>query len=420
MDSNQTSQPTPTPEQKGGYNMAYVIVGVFSLIVLAAVAVPFTLNVFKGGQDQTLVDKQEVAEDTKSLNAYRDGTSAEAAKAYVDGVDARIQAGNISDAARDLLLLRKAGVMSTARGDAETIKSNAKVATQLFRDFINRSNPNTSDLYFRDFSIVALTRLNMQCCSVSYEIMDGSIPLFNTFERYTSMGYSKSLAALLALDDATTQLSEARKPDIMNRLNSVDIAAKILIGFKDELNAETKSRLLQELSGAINEFSSLRPLTFTEPNVIMYEGGNKMALAYDLYKSNQPDGTSASVNAAIDRQYEDAADAIRAQMKAAADIHGLNEVLFYNQINYLESIDRRYGDAVNMKKHNDAIDTILEILKTEPTITNIGLLYFPGAAEWKKTNPDEMKKLSAYTHFMDLSKENADIAAYLKSINVTW
>jgi hypothetical protein len=149
MDSNQTSQPTPTPEQKGGYNMAYVIVGVFSLIVLAAVAVPFTLNVFKGGQDQTLVDKQEVAEDTKSLNAYRDGTSAEAAKAYVDGVDARIQAGNISDAARDLLLLRKAGVMSTARGDAETIKSNAKVATQLFRDFINRSNPNTSDLYFR-------------------------------------------------------------------------------------------------------------------------------------------------------------------------------------------------------------------------------------------------------------------------------
>jgi hypothetical protein len=124
--------------------------------------------------------------------------------------------------------------------------------------------------------------------------------------------------------------------------------------------------------------------------------------------------------AAVAQANADEIAEIRAQMKAAADIHGLNEVLFYNQINYLESIDRRYGDAVNMKKHNDAINTILEILKTEPTITNIGLLYFPGAAEWKKTNPDEMKKLSAYTHFMDLSKENADIAAYLKSINVTW
>ena len=121
MDSNQNTQPSsPSPEPRGSMKMPYIIVGILSGIVLIAIALPFTLNIFKGG-DQAAIDKQVIAEDTQTLNQYRDGSSLAAQEAYVKAANERLADGNVSDPARNLILLRKAAVLSQARGDAASL-----------------------------------------------------------------------------------------------------------------------------------------------------------------------------------------------------------------------------------------------------------------------------------------------------------
>ncbi len=397
--------------------MPYIIVGILSGIVLIAIALPFTLNIFKVG-DQAAIDKQVIAEDTQILNEYRDGSSLAAQEAYVKAANERLADGDVSDPARNLILLRKAAVLSQARGDAASLKQKVAEATKIYIDFINRPNPNESDLYFRDFAIVAVTRLQLQCCQVASDLMSSS-EVFNTnYNQYLSAGYSKSLAALLALDVATSKMSKARQSDAMNRLNSLDIAAKVLSGYNDQLLPATREALIKELGDGIAAYPSLKPLTYNDPSNA-FEAAFKLAIAFDWFKSLSPGGKTASVNAEIDRQYEDAQAAVKLAMGNVKDIHGLNEIMFYNQIYYLESLDRRYGGAVNATKKNDTIASLLNIINTTPTVADLGKLYFQGLQDWKTSNPEEYKKLMSFNHFVDLGKTNADVAAYLKTIGVT-
>lgn len=405
------------PGQDSGHKMAYMIVGLFALIVIVAVAIPFTFNIFKKG-NQAAIDKQVVTEDTKALNDYKNDSSLESQEAYVKATDQRLAESDVSDPARNLLLLRKAAVLSQARGDAATLSGKIADATKIYIDFINKPNPNESDLYFRDFSIVALTRVQLQCCNVTADIMP-LVPIFNEeFQKYMAAGYNKSLAALLALDVSTGKLSPTRQGDAMNRLNSLDLESKILAGYGDELQPGTRDGVVKALGETLKAYPTMKQLTYNDPSTI-FEAGNKLAIANDWYKSLSSDGQSASVNKEIDRQYEDAQATVRAAMSTVKDIHGLNEVMFYNLVYYIESLDRRYGANVDTAKRNAAVAEVLNIIKTTPTISDVAKLYFQGQQNWKTSNPDEWKKLDAFNHFVALGKTNTAVATYLKSINVT-
>ena len=82
-------EPTPAPNHQlksGNSRTAYIVVGILAIVVLIAVAIPFTLNIFRGG-GQTAIDKKVIQQDTKMLDSYRSGTTDAAQKAYVEAAD---------------------------------------------------------------------------------------------------------------------------------------------------------------------------------------------------------------------------------------------------------------------------------------------------------------------------------------------
>ena len=355
--------------------------------------------------DPGKTDEVVLEQNTKALDTFLTQTSAENQRAYIEKVDQDLLNTRLGNDAKNALLLRKALAISVMRG--EIPGASITEALDIYRKLILSTEATPSALYLKDFSIIAFVRLYPQLDRTDSKILDTPDTLLD-YSLSKRLGYSDGLSTLLALNDVTKKISPIRSDDLITRAESMFLSAVILNTYDTELKQTTRDTLMEDLGVNIQSFKQFRPLTFPDPILTRVESSFKYAFAYDIYESHRNTVLSSDTNKAIDDNYGQAQRMIDGALPER-DTVSINEMNFYKNILNLESLHRRYGDAVDKNRQDALIKDTLSIIHSSKELEGLSVRVLKSGM---------LFPMFPVNHFISLSKANQDIADYLTSIGI--
>ncbi|MCW3109398.1 MAG: hypothetical protein JWQ09_3904 [Segetibacter sp.] len=401
------SSSVPLLVEKKKSSILKIVIGGFVLIMILAIAFAYG-KVYLKNKELTRYDNLKKANDlvlqenSVAMDQFYQNSSTEEQSKFAQGVDATLSRGDLFEPTRDLLLLRKAIVVSTVRG-SDTSASNRNEATDIFKKFIISTSTSPANLYLKDSSIAGFVRLHFQCCATrpfSQELPD----LFDTYKR---QGYDDKISRLLTLNALTNQVSLERKDDATIVSQSMLIKAQLLDIYRDKLSPATYSNIINELKENLNSYSGSEFKIFTDKASIELENTLYYAYAYDMYYSLTQSG--AENNKKIDDAYELAFQKLNTVTKESDKI-STNMLKLFNAARYLKSLDRRYAGNVDKNKKESLINLVLGTINSSPEVKKVADSYFKAGLMGNSANMGYLVKLST---------TNKALATYMASIGIT-
>ncbi len=344
--------------------------------------------------------------DKAFLEQFTGNATAENKKSYIEQVSMVLEGEELSDWTRGILLIRKALALSLPAGEAPG-GTEMSEAIKIFKSLIYSPEHSAGSLYLRDFSIVSGVKLQMQLLAFpELTIVNKEA---SNYINYKSAGYDDFTATNLALHDLSKSVSPERINDIANTSNMIVLESLILATEKGSLKSEVRQNLFNTLGANLSSFekNELKPLFFQDNISANIEPLYHYATGYDAYHSFDKKLTP-EMNTTIDDNYEKVIETAKQAPEFKKNIV-LDQVLFYNQLTYLSSIDRRYGSGADVTKINSLADNLLANIRSSKEMSSIAAGYF-------------IKSTTAYgpvKYFLSLGKTNRDVAEYLSSIGIT-
>lgn len=405
-----------------GFILLVCIVIVVGAIVAFFPGVSSYIPGFKSVSKETVpTDSNEtkvVAADTQVFNIFEADTSLANQQAYIQGADAELANLNLSTSVKNLILLRKVSAIADVRRQfGSTDSADIVAANKTLEDFINVSNATGTALRFKDAAIASLGLSEVQCCTLATDPM--GTPPFTSYTTYKAMGYSDALAKLLAVDDLTQQVSAVGQGNIINRANAVDAELKILNGYSNQLKPDVLERIKTELGQHIAYYANLSPAEIAALPPTGFFSIRRFVTGYDVYTSLNVQKLTPAINADIDSRYESYNNDLLVLIANNKSVTAAREHLFYNQIRYLESLERRYGKHVDQKKINQIATSLITNVQSSKEVGNIAAWYLNQIWTLKKTNPDFARMYGSELNFYTLAKTNTQVGSYLASIGIT-
>lgn len=357
----------------------------------------FLNNEIKKGITQTQISQEEkeiLSTDLKNLETFTKSTTLASQEKYIEEVESLLDNKNITKSTENILLFRKALALSIVRSDS---KDNRDEAKEIFKKLINIdiSRASPGDIFLRDFSIVAATKLELQIKS-NVSLIDKNSIVFKEYQYYKKNGYSDQIANLLALNDLTKKISQDRSLDISNKSNAVVIESLLLTQHKEALKKETYDIILSELQNNVKNFFNSKPLTFTDNISTVLEPRIHYAFAFDVSTINTATNISKELNDTIDTTYEYAIQKLTTADNSVDKI-AINEMMFFNLVAYMDSMVRRYGDNYDEKQMNTLISRFIEVTKSSKELSDIASSYIKN------------KDYSQIQSLLELSKKNKSL-----------
>lgn len=386
------------------------------VISIAVLLVVFLVNVYsfimnkntpKITLDQASLDKKVLQDDLLAQKKFLDNSTTENQDEYIKESLKMLNDNTITPFTKNLLRLRRAIVLSTLKGSSNQ-DAYVTEATKIFKDFILDENTDTGSVYLKDFSIVAGVKLHSQCCFTA-KLTDSD---FKSYTKYKSMGYSDTVANLLTLNDISKMVSKERYDDISNITNKFGIEIDLLMKNKKNISNETYKQIYRELGENLEVYKKSKAILFTDPANTFLRPTTHYAVAYDVYYSQSGTALTPEVNKKIDENYDLALSKIDTAESLASNKPLINEMRVYLLIGYINSLEQRYGEAVDKNKRDLLVKSFLKSVKSsKETEVLFGKIF-----KQSVISPD-FKSSVAYNLFA-LYKYYPELNSYLKSLGI--
>ncbi len=349
-----------------------------------------TVDVVKNEElsEEALAEREvKESEILKKEEAIRSTFSAmsttENKKIYLEYVDNLIKNTQLSDQTKDILLFRKATILSVIR-DQENQKAEIDESIKIFNIFINRKSSDPTDTYLRDFSIIALVKLLLQapCCS---DLTIKDYP--DIYDKYTyynkTLEYSEDISKLLALNDLLKSSSPyIVEKDISNMSERLALTRRIIAYDynNNQVKRETLDSLVGEVGTILENFNKGEPLTFKDHFNTKMEAKFQYASSYGSYMAYKTKGKpTAQENKEINAIYDEAFVAISQSEKI--DPVSAKSIQYFLFLSYLSSIDTRYNDKDAELKLEKQITTLTNNVKSIPELRSQIFRYLSGGID---------------------------------------
>lgn len=361
----------------------------------------------KISEEQLKLDRETYLKDVNDQKAFIQNSTSENQDAYIKAVTKTLNENTLSPYTANLLRLRKAIVLSTLKGG---VNQDAYVteATTIFKDLIFTKNTDHSFVYLKDFAIVAGVKLHTQCC-FSAQLVDKDT---EGYSKYKKMGYPEHVIKLLLLNDISKMVSKERYDDISNITNKFGIEIDLLMKNKKNISNETYKQIYRELGENLEVYKKSKAILFTDPANTFLRPTTHYAVAYDVYYSQSGTALTPEVNKKIDENYDLALSKIDTAESLASNKPLINEMRVYLLIGYINSLEQRYGEAVDKNKRDLLVKSFLKSVKSsKETEALFGKIF-----KQSVISPD-FKSSVAYNLFA-LYKYYPELNSYLKSLGI--
>lgn len=388
-------------ENKKGLILIFLII----LVLVGSALFFFTSKKpSQSNQSDAQAEKEQAVlkETLDGLGTFTTRSTRENKDVYLRQINTHLDSDTLSEWTRLQLLARKAIALSIMVG--APVETEVAEAMRIFRDFLLSPDKTEGGKYLKDFAVAAGTKLQFQIRALpQVSLIDTSA---ENYKYYKTAGYSDLLATHLALYDLTKEITPERKLDIVHTNNEMVLASMILLSGESKLQSnplyeKIARELKQDLTLA--EENKLQPLFFKDIISATIEPKYHYATGYDAYYSHPGTTVTPEINQQIDTRYEEAIAAAKSSPEFRKN-SVLDQVLFYSQISYLASLDRRYGDNVDTKKISDVARSLLSTIRSSKEISALSASYITSEKY------DEVK------HLVNLGKKNQEIADYLNSL----
>jgi hypothetical protein len=346
---------------------------ILSILIIALLVITsyflYYVIIYNKQEYQTGVLKKNADE----MRVFESKSTLENKERYVAFTNNQLTDKNLQDESRDILLLRKALNLAVIRGGVNQ-ESEIQEATDIFNDFINkyRGSLKTNEVHLRDFAIVGLSQLHLQCCFQANFVIEG-YPEYANHARYKKeLGYSDEIAKLLTLNDLLKSASEnGVSRDIINISKRLAIT-RIIIGpytRRGLVNKETTEALAQEAEVMLKDFQKAKPLTYVDFFNAQLEPKYQYASSFSNYIFYKTKGSpSEEENEKIDKTFSDAFSFINTGNSINADEIGRRSIHYYLFLTFLTSVDARYSQEKAENILDTNIDVFIENVRKTPEL----------------------------------------------------
>lgn len=405
-----------------------IIVGFTAVIVLILIGLPYAFTFLEVPQTPSTATSTQATDNIALLNSnmqsFQQSTSnlsQETQNSYLDTVNKGLADPTISTSTRELLLLRKALIMSFVLG-SDSQGNYMQQADAIFKGFIDSTGTTPTDVYVRDYSLQAMTEMYIECCYSIY-LSKGSTVIGNIYNGYITKGYRPEVAKYLTLHDLTKLISKPRQADQTVVSWNILIETNLLLFYGQDLGKDMYAQLVKELSTNVAAYPNAKQiLVKTEQQqmepYLQYVSGLDTLQSLSLKQTRATD-------AKIDKSYDQAL-----KMLASVDVAGgqvvAHELTAFFIPRYLYSMQRRYGSNIDVTKFNSLIEQDIEAINySKETVGFFKPIYLEEGNRWyagsaaPAVEPDSaLYSPFYYRYFVGLAKNHANIADYLASIGV--
>lgn len=366
-------------------------------------------------QETTTREGNLLEKDLIYLNNFTNDSSVENQDKYLQNVTKTLQNTNLTEQEKNTLLLRKAIVTSVLRGSKNQDKYT-KESFSILNNFISTESTKPADTQLKDYSLIALTKLHVQCCFED-ALKENSLEseIYRHFN--TDLGYNDFVSKWLTLRELTKMLSKERSNDLATVSQAVDINAVILDSFQEKINLPLRKEILKELGGQLSSFDKLQQKTFSDFSNVNLQPIIHHAYGYDIYHSlNLTTGKSldSKTNNLIDQNYDKSLVVLN-NTGSYKNYITINTQKFYTLINYIYSLDRRYGNSVDKEKFDSLVKELIKSINYSKETQSMANTYFRDSV-FGETSLDPSRKKERF--FISLSKTNKEVADYSDSIGI--
>lgn len=354
--------------------------------------------------NKTTVTSNGIGYDTQKnkFESFQESSSAQNQGKYLAEIESSLTNPSLIEENKKALLLRKAIALSTVRSNNPT---NIVAANSILKTLITTSNGKTeSDLYMRDFAIVAFEESNFQ--NISFNNVKDTFP--EIFKKYSDKNYPETVSVLLSLNEISNLVSAQRKLDISLISVSVLIKSELLLNYKNNLSERDTQLVLDGLRKDLSLFKDAKPLTFKNETRVGILPYLYYSYGYDAYNSSINRNLSSEMNEEINRNYDNVITLI--ENSTTTDKIGVNVMNIYNSMRYMTSINRRYGDNVDKSKLNTIVTNTLNSINYSQETKDIADMYIK-----ENINNNNYRN---WSYFISLGRTRDDVNKYLESIGI--
>lgn len=353
-------------------------------------------------------DIEVLKKDSENLKVFNTYSSSENQNVYLDQINKSLESGDISEHARNLLLLRKASVLATLKG-TQNQEKYIQEATNIFKELIATQEKDKNSIYVKDVAIIAAVKLHTQCC-FSASLFDRTSDEYN---EYRKIGYTTAMIDLIKLDELSREVSLLRKNDVSNITNKFSIYLLLLDRHKEKLTYGLYDKIYSELGETLDDYKSAQVLIFKDPANAVLRPATHYAAAYDRYYSLSPAALTKEKNVDIDSNYTEGLTKIKQTTSLAGNTPLVNEMLAYHLIAYISSNERRYGAELSSKLNQELLKEVEASLTSSKEVEAIFKGYFlAGIRE------PEFKNSTLY-YFFKAAMKNKELKESLMSMGIT-
>lgn len=253
-------------------NKTTIAVAVLALIALTVAGYVFGSKYLES-KNAALLESQKAKEteifknDSIELSKFSSNSTDANKQAYVNQLNQTIATAEISEIAKDNLLIRKASILSVLRNGQNQNKEVAE-ATDIFNGLINkyRSSTDASEVSIRDYAIAAQAQLHTQCCFEKSLVVEG-YPEYAKYPEYLQK-YGKYIATHLVINDLLKAASPyAVDKDIsiaQERLAVIRMVLFVKMYSESQIDDEIANQLADEAGAILKDFNSRLPLTYKD------------------------------------------------------------------------------------------------------------------------------------------------------------
>lgn len=348
-----------------------------------------------------------LTKNSENLKVFSERSTIENQSSYIKEVNTVLASSSeLSSGSVNALLLRKALVLSALTGSPDQ-DSYIVEAISIFKNLISLKGETLSELFFRDFAIIGGTRIDLECC-FSASLADETDP---QYVMYKNLGYRDQIAKVLALNELSKKVSANGSNDISHISNLLFIDIILLGSFREDLRKEEYEVIYKEMEKNLAAYKNAKPIFFTDAISTIIQPSLHYAVAYDAYNSQSGEKIPLTMNKSIDANYELASQQIK-ELEGTKDPIMINKMRFYHLVNYISSLQRRYGTTVDKNKVGVLIEETLQSIRYSKETEAV-------ASNYLKPSEDKNDRRGDVTlPFISLAKTYPNLAAYLKSIGV--
>lgn len=389
--------------------------GILATIIIVSAVSYFVYNKKDTQSEQVAIilsDKDTLKQDKENLEKFSLNSTYEGQLAYKKSVDAFLANPNLSQDTRNMLLLRKGIVLATRRGSQEIDTKTGDEATAIFTNFIDtippfseKSTTTPTNIFIRDFSLVAFANQQVQCCGKSSSIK--STHLENIIKPYLAKGYPETLAGFMTLHTLLGEISQNQLDDLKAISLAIYVDSEILNKFKTQITSEDSVKVTKDLKNKIDFFPYGVTRTYTDLITKEVESKSYYAYGFDTYYSNLGTLPTKELNAKIDTNYKLVDTAIETSLKKGSNPTSLNIMRIVNSTKELSSMQRRYGTAMDKKYLDETITKIMTAIHSSPDVKAFADSHFKNYKQYDNIG-----------YFVQLAKTNKTVADYVTSIGI--